>query len=132
MKIKIENSYYAVKHFENLEKLGSKESGYQTYLKLKRLENKATILNTKECNGEITTEEGNFQSVRISAHVKFLFKDNSLINWLFYYNGDPRGYALKIDFGKSEKMEKITKDDEELFKAFYKDFGGYGILAPEF
>lgn len=36
-----------------------------------------------------------------------------------FINFDPRGYALKI-------KEKYSKD------FYYKDWGGYGILAPEF
>ena len=38
----------------------------------------------------------------------------------FFINYDPRGYALKL---KSE----FCKD-----KNIYRDFGGYGILAPDF
>ena len=38
----------------------------------------------------------------------------------FFINFDPRGYALKL---KSE----FCKD-----KKIYKDFGGYGIIAPDF
>ena len=38
----------------------------------------------------------------------------------FFINFDPRGYALKL---KSE----FCKD-----KNIYKDFGGYGIIAPDF
>lgn len=36
-----------------------------------------------------------------------------------FINYDPRGYALKI-------REEFSKD------FYYKDWGGYGILAPEF
>lgn len=38
----------------------------------------------------------------------------------FFINYDPRGYALKL---KSEFCEE---------KKIYKDFGGYGIIAPDF
>ena len=38
----------------------------------------------------------------------------------FFINFDPRGYALKL---KSEFCEG---------KQIYKDFGGYGILSPDF
>lgn len=39
-----------------------------------------------------------------------------------FINHDPRGYALKI---KSEYVQANQVD-------IYRDFGGYGILAPEF
>ena len=40
----------------------------------------------------------------------------------FFINRDPRGYALKIH------------SEEERIREFglYRDFGGYGILAPDF
>ena len=38
-----------------------------------------------------------------------------------YINADPRGYALKID-------DKIVRDRK---LDVYKDWGGYGILAPD-
>ena len=37
-----------------------------------------------------------------------------------YINLDPRGYSLKI---KSEKAKELN---------IYKDWGGYGIIAPDF
>ena len=39
-----------------------------------------------------------------------------------FVNGDPRGYALKIDeaYVREHKLE------------IHRDWGGYGILAPEF
>ena len=39
-----------------------------------------------------------------------------------FLNSDPRGYALKID------DSYVREHDLEI----YKDWGGYGILAPEF
>lgn len=38
----------------------------------------------------------------------------------FFVNGDPRGYALKIDNDKSSIPDGM-----------HTDWGGYGILAPE-
>jgi len=37
-----------------------------------------------------------------------------------FFNSDPRGYALKI------------KDDYTRDITIYRDWGGYGILAPDF
>lgn len=42
--------------------------------------------------------------------------------WPVFINFDPRGYALKIH-------DSFIKERASLF---YKDWGGYGILAPEF
>ena len=39
-----------------------------------------------------------------------------------YFNGDPRGFALKF----SEDFSRTLPTN------FYKDFGGYGIIAPDF
>jgi hypothetical protein len=36
----------------------------------------------------------------------------------FFINGDPRGYSLKIK--------------EKIYPELHQDWGGYGILAPEF
>lgn len=43
----------------------------------------------------------------------------------FFVNGDPRGYALKIDNDKPEGKALI-----EAVK-LHTDWGGYGILSPE-
>ena len=39
---------------------------------------------------------------------------------VMFINRDPRGYALKL-------TEEFSKD-----KRIYKDWGGYGIIAPDF
>ncbi|MCK9520449.1 MAG: hypothetical protein M0R74_15710 [Dehalococcoidia bacterium] len=39
-----------------------------------------------------------------------------------FVNGDPRGYALKID-------DKYVRENN---LEIHRDWGGYGILAPEF
>lgn len=47
----------------------------------------------------------------------------------FFVNGDPRGYALKIDAGQSYESEYHP---EYIPEGLHRDWGGYGILAPEF
>ena len=42
-----------------------------------------------------------------------------------FINYDARGYTLKI---KSEYVAKLRQDGKNIFT----DFGGYGILAPQF
>jgi len=43
-----------------------------------------------------------------------------------WINGDPRGYALKID------DEWTTTYNNTHTPLLYRDWGGYGILAPDF
>lgn len=46
----------------------------------------------------------------------------------FFVNGDPRGYALKINAGNEAGMEYHP---EYIPAGLHKDWGGYGILAPD-
>jgi hypothetical protein len=45
-----------------------------------------------------------------------------------FVNFDPRGYALKI---KAEWINKQYEESKGTFR-IYTDWGGYGILAPDF
>lgn len=87
--------------------------------KLFRLENKTWRLATDYCNGHVNSEEWEKQTDKVLANVaKILGTSESNI----YINGDPRGYALKFqsDFTNKHKNN------------MYCDFGGYGIIAPDF
>lgn len=119
MKINAHNAHIFVKHLTNLEQLSSKENphGYDMYLRLRSIEKEATRLTTAECNGETTEQASERKRASIENRIKEVF--GGKLPTGFFINGDPRGYALKI-------KELHTKPD------FYKDFGGYGILAPEF
>lgn len=87
---------------------------------LRRLENKAHRLTTKGCNEELTKQDEQVLS-------DILFKLDCILNYSkqnikVFINYDARGYALKI------------KDTDEILKKFphfSKDWGGYGIIAPE-
>ena len=82
--------------------------------KLFRLERKAQKLALLYCNEGIEIDkEVNQILIKVS---KIL---NTNINNIFF-NGDPRGYALKFD-------EEFTKDKDII----YRDLGGYGIIAPD-
>jgi hypothetical protein len=85
--------------------------------KLFRLETKAHKLSTDYCNGLIDCDVWEIKSKEILNKVSKILNCNT--NNLFV-NGDARGYALKID-------DDFVKD-----KSIYKDWGGYGILAPDF
>jgi hypothetical protein len=83
-----------------------------------RLENKAHQLATDFCNGDINQLEWDTKGDKILAKVETILKDKK--NLLL--NGDARGYALKID-------DKYIRDNN---LSIYRDWGGYGIIAPDF
>ena len=85
--------------------------------KLFRLENKAHRLSTDYCNGVIDCKIWEIESNKILNKISKILNCNT--DNLFV-NGDARGYALKLndDFVKNTNV--------------YKDWGGYGILAPNF
>lgn len=86
--------------------------------KLKRLETKAHKLATDYCNGENGVDSENIDTFTepIIKAVKKLLGNNVPVR----FNGDARGYALKLSIEWSAD------------KNIYKDWGGYGILAPDF
>ena len=93
------------------------------YLALRRLEAQAERLGLRSCNGpEWPSEEAQEAAEeRILKHVDELlgFVEAGIPVFL---NGDPRGYALKIE---SEYVREHELDID-------RDWGGYGILAPDF
>ena len=80
-----------------------------------RLENKAHRLAEDGCNGVICYDYYNKEEEKIISKVKNILKTDKV-----FLNGDPRGYALKL-------CDKFSKD-----KNIHKDWGGYGIIAPDF
>lgn len=111
-----------VKHLELLANLSPDKTqaglyAFDTFAALKRMEKTANKLTTELCNG--TTKE---REAYIEKKLdKILTEVNRLLTVkTAFINRDPRGYALKI---KAEEAKKL---------AMYQDWGGYGILAPEF
>ena len=92
--------------------------------KLRRLELQATRLTEDQCNTGADHEE---KLSSILVKVKGLLlpatptEDYKLYDAIFI-NGDPRGYALKIDDDYMRELDLVL----------HKDWGGYGILAPDF
>jgi hypothetical protein len=86
--------------------------------KLHRLEAKAHRIATDQCNG-VAADNSDEEVVRILRTVA-----NTLGGKVegLQFNGDCRGYALKIS---SEVMKAKGL-------AMYSDWGGYGILSPDF
>ena len=81
-----------------------------------RLENKAHKLTTDYCNGDF---QGNIEKEgeKILSKVAKILNTNTFNMFL---NTDARGYALKF-------FEDFSKD-----KTIHKDWGGYGLIAPDF
>lgn len=80
--------------------------------KLRRIEASASKHAERRCNEDVPESE----------HSRFVaMTENKLRNLLgsdrVWLNGDPRGYALKIDLNPGE--------------ALHRDWGGYGIIAPD-
>lgn len=87
-----------------------------------RLEGKAHRLAEDYCNGLIESEDWlEIKEKKILKSLDKILNFNSQ-NIPVFVNGDPRGYALKIedDYVREHNLD------------IYRDWGGYGILAPEF
>lgn len=113
------------RHIEQLQKLGYTKD---TMHAIKRLENEANRIQTADCNGELTEVEASDADMRISNRVATLF--GGQLPKGFFINGDPRGYALKLN----PEAWRVSDDAHENYEAQpikYTDWGGYMILAPE-
>lgn len=87
--------------------------------KLHRLERKAHRIQEDDCNGYLQEDEAEKLEEPIKKSLKKIFGDKAA---MIIFNGDPRGYTLKIS----------TKTMEANRFSLYTDWGGYGIIAPEF
>lgn len=93
-----------------------KEFGFcGSYNQLKHLEKYAHQLALDKCNIPMEEEEIERREQHINDRMVELF---GFLPKGFLINGDPRGYALKIE-------------SENKPKEMYNDWGGYGILAPD-
>ena len=105
------------KHGDNLKAIFNiNEDSVKLCKKLFRLENKAHRLATDYCNGDFQGDIEN-ESKKIVDKAKKILKTNEI-----FFNRDARGYALKIkdDFLRINNL------------SIYRDWGGYGIIAPDF
>ncbi len=102
--------------------------------KLRILEKKANKLATDYCNGDNGITTYNWEG-KITPIMQSVYKllNNGLYNddrphqkkVPIFLNGDCRGYALKINDSYVKALRTQGKD-------IYTDWGGYGILAPDF
>jgi hypothetical protein len=101
-------------HIKALQSLGFKAGAFNT---LRAIENEANRNAVLYCNGDIDGPQYEARKWNTIARVSGLQHGNLPAG--FFVNGDPRGYALKIE-------------SDNLPEGIHKDWGGYGILAPEF
>lgn len=102
--------------------------------KLRTLEAKAHKLAIDYCNGDNGINSENWGE-KITPVMQQVYK--LLNNGIYgddrphqkkvpvFLNGDARGYALKINDAYAKMLEKAGKD-------ITKDWGGYGIICPDF
>ena len=114
-------------HGENLKRLFNVDmDGDKLARKIHSLELKAHKLATDYCNGENGVDSENWEELSDAI----LAKVDKVLNFKrqgipVFVNGDARGYALKID---DNFMRGYLSKGGRL----HTDWGGYGILAPEF
>jgi hypothetical protein len=111
------------KHGENLKVVFNLEAGIDPVKlckSLRRIEIKAQRLALALCNGDIDEITDDQKTAIFSAVDKLLHYKAAGIP--VFFNKDPRGYALKID-------DAYVRDHNVTIS---RDWGGYGIIAPEF
>jgi hypothetical protein len=123
--MKTKNVEQYVRHINNLKEiagLDTFEQAQDLYKKLHRIEARCNRLFTDECNGlsTLTEEQTEKRDGKILQQVNYLLPLTSI-----FLNGDARGYALKINSAEREDLRERGIN-------LYSDFGGYGILAPDF
>lgn len=134
---------YKLNHYKALESIGAKD-GNNAYQTLRRIQADAHYWDCVSCNGgfmetkkywdgsrwresekiipyELTEDEEDRIFDRLERRVKRVF--GGVLPAGFFFNHDPRGYALKI---KQEFNETGSN------RTFTTDWGGYGLLAPDF
>ena len=115
-----------VEHGKNLKRVFNLDSSIDEVKLCKalfRIENKAHQLAEHFCNYGYEPEEVTEKMID-----NILNKVDKVLNFKsqnipVFFNGDPRGFTLKID---SDYMR-----DNKIYP-FYSDWGNYGIIAPSF
>ena len=112
-----------IRHATDLEIIfpNAKKSGIALCRAVRRLENKGHKLAEDYCNGLIDTDQWEPISDKLTGKINALL-GNEAGKVPVFLNGDPRGYALKIE-------DCYIRDNDI---SIYRDFGGYGIIAPDF
>ncbi len=114
------------KHGEDIKKIFSMPADtdpIKLCKSLRRLENKAEGIQELHGNGEYG-ESARQEAALIVKLKNLLMPDatpNEFLKFGIFLNTDPRGYALKIP-------DEIVKENNW---AIHKDWGGFGIIAPD-
>ena len=105
----------------NLDYLKTDEDKIRLARKLRKIDAEAHKFAEDCCNGvlDLTDEQHNKKTSEILDKVDFLLNFRKQ-NIPVFINGDPRGYSLKIG-------DSWARDKE-----IHHDWGGYGIIAPNF
>lgn len=110
-------------HLNNLKLIFDKpELNTQSLLELTVIEHDLGGLNVQLCNGDIEQEAYEALKKEIAERAFKILGKKPFLN----FNGDPRGYALKIDNDYLYKAMTLFPEIN-----IYRDMGGYGIVMPE-
>lgn len=114
-----------IKHGENLGRIFPAVKGLDPVKlcrQLRKLEREASDNAVKLCNGDITQDAYEITGKKLREKLEKLLRFQAA-GVAVFLNGDPRGYALKID----DAWLKANGSP-----VIHTDMGGYGIIAPEF
>ena len=113
------------KHLNDLSAIFHMDVTTELYSTLQSTENRLHKLAESYCNGTIEEEPYTKRSKNLLQIVDSLlhFTTNDIP---VFVNQDPRGYSLKIE---DDFIRKLW-DSRQI--NFYRDFGGYGIICPDF
>lgn len=115
--------YAKAKHFVELKELGYI---YSSLGKINGLERRVHAFAEKLCNEDVPESTETRQLKKFTEEAAELF--GGTVPHGFMINLDPRGYALKLD----DEAYSRNPQDSNYMPISYTDWGGYGILAPEF
>jgi hypothetical protein len=98
-------------------------NGEKLYKKLRTWERKANKASLDYCNADLRDEQFSPFIEHVENEVSKIF--NCKLSG-FFVNTDPRGYALKI------QDKHVRGEGKYSAIRIHQDFGGDGILAPDF
>lgn len=114
-------AYYRIKHEDkHLHELQALGYTGKSMRQLRTLEHWAHRMAEMSCNGDIDDLKYSKAELHVKEQVTSLF--GGVLPKGFFFNGDARGYALKLD-------DEMYKNEDKPLS--YTDFGGYMILAPK-
>lgn len=101
------------------------KSGLDLCRALRRIEARASRAAVDYCNGDLREGQWSDAKVRATTSLIKILRPHVRVYSALYINGDPRGYALKLD-------DEFTREHNRTAKTpIHTDWGGYGILAPD-